>query len=101
VSRPLIVTGALTLFYVGTAFGAGPMIATLATPTEKEKEVLASIIWNCEGTTCTSVSTGQGYPSSACREIAKRFGQVVAFKTKNGDFDQSKLAQCNKGIESK
>lgn len=100
-SRRLTVTVALTLLSAGSAFAATPLVATLAAQTEKQKPILASIIWECEGTTCTSAPGQKGSPSIACRAVAKRFGQVVAFTSKKGDFTQEQLAQCNKGIESK
>jgi hypothetical protein len=98
VSRRLIVSAALTLLSAGSAFAATPLVATLATATEKDKPILASIIWECEGTTCTSAPGQKGSPSTACRAIAKRFGKVVAFTSKKGEFDEAQLAQCNKGV---
>lgn len=100
-SRRLIVTVALTLWSAGSAFAEAPMVATLSTTTAKQKPVLASIIWQCEATTCTSVSTTKSSASSACRAVARRFGQVVAFTGNKGEFDQEQLAQCNKGIAAK
>jgi hypothetical protein len=96
-----LVTVALSLLSA-TAFAKGePLVATLSKPVEKQKPVLASMIWRCEGTTCTSASPQQGSPSAACRAVAKRFGPVVSFTSAKGEFTQEQLAQCNRGLEQK
>lgn len=101
-SRRIIVTIALTLLSAGSAVAAETtLVATLSKSVDKQKPVLASMIWRCEATTCTSASTAQGSPSAACRAVAKRFGQVVSFTTSKGEFSQDQLAQCNRGLEAK
>ena len=99
VSRRLIVTAALALLSTGSVLADTPLVATLANSIEKQqKPVLASIIWRCEGNTCTSASPSQGSLSSACHAIARRFGEVVSFSTAKGEFGQEELAKCNKGV---
>lgn len=99
-SRRVIVTVALTLF-AGSVLAETPLVAKLSKSVEKQKPVLASMIWRCEESTCTSASPSQGSPSAACRAVAKRFGQVVSFTSSKGEFSQDQLAQCNRGLEAK
>lgn len=100
-SRRVMFTVALTLLSAGSVLAETPLVATLAKPTEKQKPVLASMIWRCEASTCTSASPSQGSPSAACRAVAKRFGQVVSFTSTKGEFSADQLAQCNRGLDEK
>lgn len=101
-SRRVMLTVALSLLSAGSVLAAEtPLVATLSKPIDKQKPVLASMIWRCEATTCTSASPSQGSPSAACRAVAKRFGQVVSFTSSKGDFSQDQLAQCNRGLDEK
>ena len=100
-SRPVTLVIGLVLSATGIASAATPMVATLSTPTKKESPVLASIVWHCEGTTCTSASALSNGPKSACHEIAKHLGSVVAFHSEGGDFSEEQLAKCNEGVKAK
>ena len=98
-SRRLIVTAALALSSIGTALAATPTVATLSSPTAKQRPILSSIIWHCEATTCTSASALTSAASTACRDIAKKFGVVTSFRSGDSDFSQEQLAKCNEGIK--
>jgi len=37
---------------------------------------------------------------AACREIAKKFGQVAAFTSGDKEFDSSQLETCNQSAKS-
>lgn len=96
-SRKLFVAAAFLAMSASSAFAATPLSATLAEPATKAKPVLASVIWRCEATTCTSASTVNVSDATACRAIAKEFGKVTAFTSGRGAFDEAKLAKCNGG----
>lgn len=99
-SRRLIATVAITLLSAGSALAEVPMVATLANPVAKEqKEVIDSVVWQCEGTTCTTrSSTSSLVSASACRAIAKHYGRVVEFTGDAGALGSDQLAKCNRGL---
>jgi len=99
-SRGVIVTVALTMLSAGNVLAGTPMVATLASSVEEQKPVLASTVWRCAGTTCTSASAPQGSASSSCRAIARRFGQVVSFTSSKAELSAEQLTECNKGVEA-
>ena len=99
-SRGLNISVAMILLSAGSALAGTPMAATLARSVEKQEPLLSSMIWHCEGTTCTSISAPQGGANNACRAIARRFGQVVSFTSSKGELSAEQLAECNKGIEA-
>lgn len=94
-SRLFVAALGLVAISTTSAMAATPLTATLAAPAAKQKPVLASIIWRCEGTTCVSASTVNVSDSSACRAVAKSLGKVTAFTSARGAFDEAKLAKCN------
>lgn len=100
-SRRVMVTVALSLLSASAFAAEVPLVAALSKSIDKQKPVLASMIWRCEATTCTSASPSQGSPSAACRAVAKRFGPVVSFTSSKGEFSQEQLTQCNRGLDGK
>lgn len=101
-SRHLIITAGLSLLVASSAFaGDNPMVATLAARTLPQKQLVGSNVWRCADTTCTSVSKPETTGVTACREIAKRFGQVSAFTSVDGDLSADQLSKCNEGIQAK
>jgi hypothetical protein len=97
-SRKFVALVALATLSATSAMAATPLTATLAVPATVAKPVLASVIWHCEATTCTSASTVNVSDATACRAVAKSLGQVTAFTSARGAFDETKLGKCNGAV---
>lgn len=100
-SRRFIVAATVALVCSGSAFANTPMVATLAAPTIAQKQILGSVIWRCADTTCTSTSAPTASDVSSCREVARRFGIITAFASKDGNLSEADLEKCNKNIQAK
>ena len=92
---------AIALGAAGPAFAGMPFVATLSTATSTGSAVLNSVIWRCENTTCTSTSQLTISDATGCRDVARRYGPVVAFHSAHGDMKDEDLAKCNEGIKPK
>jgi len=78
---------------------AGGLVATLASPTLKQEQILDGTIWRCVETTCRSVSQPKDTGVLACKDIAKKFGQIVSFMTDDKALDDESLARCNQSAK--
>lgn len=90
---------ALIALGAGSNAMAGGLVATLASPTLKQEQVLDGTIWRCADTTCRSVSAPKDTGVLACKDIAKKFGQVVSFTTDDKALDEEGLAKCNQSAK--
>jgi hypothetical protein len=88
------VVAAVAALCVSTgALAAGKTLvsAKLATPVAEKAQVIAnSVVWTCEGDTCTAQLT-RALTARVCGELAKEVGQVTAM----GDLSAEDLARCN------
>lgn len=79
---------------------ASGLVATLASPTLKQEQIMDGIMWRCIDTTCRSVSIpSNNVGVQACKGIAKKFGQVVSFMTGDKPLDEESLATCNQSAK--
>lgn len=90
---------ALMALGAGSNALAGGLVATLASPTLKQEQILDSTMWRCIETTCRSVSAPKSTGVHACKDIAKKFGKVVAFVSEDKALDEETLAQCNQSAK--
>jgi hypothetical protein len=75
------------------AFAAGKTLVTakLANPVAEKAQVIAnSVVWTCEGDTCTAQLT-RAVTARTCGALAAEVGQVTAF----GSLTAEDLARCN------
>jgi hypothetical protein len=98
-SHRILATAALSILAFGSAFADSSMTATLASPTIKQDQILGGMAWRCAETTCRSASKTGDTGLAACRNIAKKFGQVAAFVSDSKEFDASQLESCNQSAK--
>ncbi|WP_133366126.1 CC_3452 family protein [Qipengyuania sediminis] len=78
----------------GGANGKGYYRAELAQPASKLRAIAGDVVWTCNGTACTAPK-GTSRPLRVCRDVQRKFGQVVRFTAKGEELPANQLAQCN------
>jgi hypothetical protein len=75
--------------------------ATLAKAVASETTyVAAGAVWRCADTTCRVTSVGESPNSvTACRALAKKFGELTQFGTADEPMKPERLALCNGGAK--
>ena len=68
--------------------------AELAQPASETRAIAGSLVWACEGTSCTA-DKGTSRPLRICREFNRKFGTVASFTTKGEALPAEELARCN------
>jgi hypothetical protein len=71
--------------------------AELASPlAEPRQEIVDSVVWQCEGTSCAGTKSGSR-PVIVCGRLAQKLGPVTRFAHAKGELDAKDLARCNGG----
>lgn len=68
--------------------------AELAQPATQAKVIAGDLVWACDGTACVA-DRGTSRPLRICREVNRKFGEVVNFTTKGEVLPAEDLAKCN------
>ena len=78
----------------GAENGKGYYRAELAQPASKPRAIAGDVVWTCNGTACTAAK-GTSRPLRVCRDVQRKFGEVVRFTAKGEELPAQQLAQCN------
>ena len=68
--------------------------AVLAQPASETRAVAGELVWACDGANCVA-DKGSSRPLRICREVNRKFGQVVTFTAKGQELAAEDLARCN------
>lgn len=68
--------------------------ATLATAVESQRTIAGSLVWNCNGTSCTA-ARGTSRPAIVCARLVREVGPVTAFVANGEALDAAALERCN------
>lgn len=68
--------------------------AELAQPATQTRAIAGDLVWTCQGTSCTA-NKGTSRPLRVCRDVQRKFGEVVSFTTRNEALPSDQLAKCN------
>lgn len=68
--------------------------AELAQPAAQAKVIAGDLVWACDGTSCVA-DRGTSRPLRICREVNRKFGEVVNFTAKGEALPAEDLAKCN------
>jgi hypothetical protein len=68
--------------------------AVLAEPAKESRTIAGDLVWACNGANCVA-DKGSSRPLRICREVNRKFGQVVTFTTKGEALPADQLAKCN------
>lgn len=68
--------------------------AQLAQPAAQPRTVAGDLVWACNGTSCIA-DKGTSRPLRICREVNRKFGEVINFSTKGEALPAEDLAKCN------
>lgn len=68
--------------------------AVLAQPANETRAVAGELVWACNGADCVA-RKGSSRPLRVCREVNRKFGEVVAFTAKGEALPAEDLAKCN------
>ena len=68
--------------------------AELAQPASQPRAIAGSLVWSCQGTSCTA-DKGTSRPLRICRELNRKFGAVASFTAKGEALSAEELARCN------
>jgi hypothetical protein len=97
---------ALALIYTGLTFGAAvsptPALAQsgayytaeLVAPAKDDRLVASGVAWKCVDTTCRA-KKGTSRPTTICRGLARKFGEVSSFTFNGEELAAERLAKCN------
>ncbi len=68
--------------------------AELATPVERQTEIINGVLWRCEGTRCVA-PRHTSRPDNVCKRLVRKFGPVSAFAVRAEAFDAAAVTACN------
>jgi hypothetical protein len=68
--------------------------AVLAQPAGDTRAIAGDLVWACKGANCVA-DKGSSRPLRICREVHRKFGEVVTFTTKGEAMPAEELAKCN------
>ena len=68
--------------------------ATPAAAPAKPSLIAGSMLWKCDGGTCTAGKTSSR-DAIVCQHVVKRAGKLDAFTAGTTSFDEAALAKCN------
>lgn len=68
--------------------------ATLATAVESQRTIAGSLVWNCNGTSCTA-ARGTSRPAIVCARLVRELGPVTGFTANGEALDAAAIERCN------
>lgn len=68
--------------------------AELAQPASEPRVIAGDLVWACSGTSCVA-DKGTSRPLRICREVNRKFGEVVNFTAKGELLPAEDLEKCN------
>lgn len=68
--------------------------AELAQPAAERRVVAGELVWACNGTSCVA-DKGTSRPLRICRELNRKFGEVVNFTARGELLPAEDLEKCN------
>lgn len=68
--------------------------AELAQPATQPKVIAGDLVWACHGSSCVA-DKGTSRPLRICRDLNRKFGQVINFTAKGELLPAEDLAKCN------
>ncbi|MEO1046318.1 MAG: hypothetical protein AAFX04_12825 [Pseudomonadota bacterium] len=68
--------------------------AKLATPVEKQTEIIRGVVWRCSGDTCRAPKA-TSRPANVCARLVRKMGEVTEFSTRGEAMDAEAIAECN------
>ncbi|APG63828.1 hypothetical protein LPB140_11455 [Sphingorhabdus lutea] len=73
--------------------------AELAAPATNDKNIVRSVIFYCEGTSCQAAMSSSS-AKNVCVSLAREVGELTQFKAGKRNFDAKALAACNESAKS-
>ncbi len=95
----MLATASLSVLAAGAALADNTQVATLASPTIKQEQILDGALWKCVDTVCRSTSQPREIGIAACRGVAKRFGQIAAYTYGDKTLNTEQLVTCNQSAK--
>ncbi|MCA8901536.1 MAG: hypothetical protein KDA53_09815 [Hyphomonas sp.] len=85
--------GAVFLGLAAPAFANGFTFET-AEPVKDKRITVVGTVWTCEETVCTGDLNRKKVSLNDCKKIAKKAGEIVAFKNTKSELSAEDLEAC-------
>ena len=93
-----IATLALGLAFAPAALSAqapaARYTAELVTPAAETRIIAGSVVWTCEGTSCSAPVSG-ARALRMCRDLNRKVGQIARFDVAGTPLAEADLTRCN------
>ena len=77
------------------AFASNSYTFETANPVSTKRIVAESVVWTCEGTTCTAELDRKAPTVRICKKIVKEVGEIAALRNTKSELTAEQLAECN------
>lgn len=88
-------TAAAFLAIAAPAFASNNYTFETVNPVSDKRIVAESVVWSCEGTTCTAELDRKAPTVRICKKIAKEVGELAALRNTKSELTAEQLAECN------
>ncbi|MBK8196916.1 MAG: hypothetical protein IPK75_01005 [Acidobacteria bacterium] len=96
--RSIIATAAFAVLAV-PAFASSSYTFETVNPVKDKRVVAESVVWSCEGTTCTAELDRKAPTVRICKKIAKEVGELSALRNTSSELTAEELAECNAAVK--
>lgn len=77
------------------AFAGSSYTFETANPISGKRVVAESVVWSCEGSTCTAELDRNAPTVRICKKIAKEVGELTSLRNAKAELTAEQLAECN------
>lgn len=77
------------------AFAGNSYTFETVTPVSEKRIVAESVVWSCEGTTCSAELDRKAPTVRICKKIVKEVGQLTALRNTKSELTAEQLVECN------
>jgi len=88
-------TAAAFVAIAAPAFASNSYTFETVNPVSEKRVVAESVVWSCEGTTCTAELDRKAPTVRICKKIAKEVGELAALRNTKSELTAEQLAECN------
>lgn len=90
---------ASALIFTGPALASTFTVETTAPIAENERIIAEKVVWSCENTTCVAELDRKNVSVRSCKRIAKRVGEISAYKNATSALTAEEITACNKSAK--
>ncbi len=92
--RSILATAAFAAI-AAPAFASSAYTFETVNPVKEKRVVAESVVWTCEGTTCTAELDRKAPTVRICKKIVKEVGEIAALRNTKSELTAEQLAECN------